>query len=216
MRLPRPNREAVYDDLYSLPENCVGEIIDGELWVSPRPRPRHAKAHSRLVAKLGSAFDLGDGGPGGWMLLAEPEVKFDRSILVPDIAGWRRTRLDVLPETNWFAVVPDLVCEVLSPSTCRLDRQKKMAIYARYGVPNAWLVDPIAQTIESYELANGRYFLESVSGGDSKVRIPPFAELELDLTIFWEGPPAPSRLSEPETEYVMHDLREPRPFESLR
>jgi Uma2 family endonuclease len=214
MRNGRRKREATYEDLHALPENCTGEIVDGELWVTPRPRVRHAKTHSRLLAKLSSSFDPGGTGPGGWVILLEPELLFGRNILIPDIGGWQRGRFPEDPDAVSIEVVPDWVCEILSPTTSRFDRQLKMRVYAEQGVPNAWLVDPLAQTIESYELISGRYTLESVHGGDAKARIPPFSEIELDLPVFWDGPPAPSGVSEPD--YVIHDLRASVAGESLR
>src|SRR5438105_3253637 len=67
---------ATYADLEAVPPGKVAELIGGELYVFPRPAPRHAKAASRLMGKLSGPFDLGEGGPGGWLILAEPEVHF--------------------------------------------------------------------------------------------------------------------------------------------
>jgi len=115
----------------------VAEIVDGELWASPRPAPRHSGASSRLGGWLEPPFDEGRGGRGGWMILDEPEVHVGRHVLVPDLAGWRRSRMPRLPATACFTVTPDWICEVISPSTASLDRVKKLAIYAREGVPDA-------------------------------------------------------------------------------
>jgi Uma2 family endonuclease len=138
-----------------MPDRVVAEIIDGELFTSPRPAPRHAQAQTRLSAALNSPFDLGRGGPGGWRILSEPELHFGPDVLVPDIAGWRRERMPRLPETAYFALAPDWVCEVLSPSTARLDRAKKLPVYVREQVARCWLVDPIARTLEILRLESG-------------------------------------------------------------
>ena len=105
-------RPATYDDSVALPEHVVGEIVDDELWASPRPAPRHATTHTRLVYRIGSAFDAagGDSGPGGWRILVEPELHLGRHVVVPDLAGWRRERMPRLPETAYFPLAPDWVC----------------------------------------------------------------------------------------------------------
>jgi Uma2 family endonuclease len=128
-------RPATYDDLVALPEHVVGEIVDDELWASPRPAPRHAWAKGQLMAELGTLLrGGGPGGPRGWTIHPEPELHFARQVLVPDLAGWRRDRLPRLPETAFFELAPDWLCEVLSPSTARLDRERKLRVYASAGV----------------------------------------------------------------------------------
>ena len=147
-RIPPFDRPATYDDLVKVPDIQVAEIVDGELHASPRPAPRHARAGSLLGAAITGPYDRGLGGPGGWWILDEPELHVGRNVLVPDLAGWRRTRMPRLPDTAFFPLAPDWVCEVLSPSTASLDRAKKLAIYAREGVAHAWIVDPLAGTLE--------------------------------------------------------------------
>ncbi len=115
-------KPASYADLEALPETVVGELIAGELYVSPRPAVLHAVASSRLGALLSSRFDIGDAGPGGWFILDEPELHLGGDAVVPDLAGWRRERLPALPRTAAFTLAPDWVCEVLSPSTETLER----------------------------------------------------------------------------------------------
>src|SRR5712692_2715228 len=114
-----PKKPATYEDILRLPENVVGEIIDGELVVSPRPAVGHARASSVLGNKLGPPFDTGGGGPGGWWILPEIELHFRADVLVPDLAGWRRTRMPKLPPPRepFITLAPDWLCEVLSPST---------------------------------------------------------------------------------------------------
>src|SRR5262249_43277111 len=136
-------RRATYDDLCAVPDHLVAELIDGELFVSPRPALRHSLVTSRLGAQLGPAFDAPAGspdGPGGWMILYEPELHLGEDVLVPDLAGWRRIRMPVIPNTSYATLAPDWVCEVLSPSNTALDRARKMPIYAREAVGHAWLI----------------------------------------------------------------------------
>jgi Uma2 family endonuclease len=184
-RVPPFDRPATCEDLEQVPPNMVAEIVDGELWASPRPAPRHARAWARLTSRLEPAFDEGRGGPGGWIILGEPEIHFGKQVLVPDLAGWRRTRMPKLPTTAYIAVAPDWVCEVISPSTARLDRAKKLAIYAHEAVRHAWIVDPLAQTLEVLRLEDGRWAIIATHAGDVVVRAEPFEELELELRALW-------------------------------
>ena len=129
-RIPPIDRPATYEDLMNVPDTMVAEIVDDELHASPHPALRHANVTSSLGVMIGGPFHHGRGGPGGWWILDEPELHFGRNVLVPDLAGWRRTRLPRLPDAAYCSVFPDWVCEVLSPSTAALDRSKKLAIYA--------------------------------------------------------------------------------------
>lgn len=178
-------RPATYADIEALPEHLVGEILDGELVVSPRPAPRHAVAASRLGGKLAPPFDFGDGGPGGWCILDEPELHLGPDILVPDLAGWRRERMPELPETAFFTRSPDWACEVLSASTARHDRAQQLRIYARERVPHVWLVDPLARTLEELALRDGAWHIVAVHAGDARIRAEPIAAVELGLGSLW-------------------------------
>ncbi|MBI3402555.1 MAG: Uma2 family endonuclease [Acidobacteria bacterium] len=184
----RSRPPATYDDLLKVPDHLVAEIVDGDLYASPRPAPRHAAASSGLGGALHGPFDKGRGGPGGWRILDEPELHRGRDVVVPDIAGWRRERLPALPEQAYFSVAPDWICEVVSPSTAALDRVKKLAVYARERVSHAWLVDPLARTLEMLRLENGRWTIVSTCSGADVVRAEPFEAIELDLTLLWEMP----------------------------
>ena len=178
-------RPAVYEDLIAVPEHLVAEILDGDLHTSPRPGPRHALASSGLTADILGPFHRGRGGPGGWWILAEPELHLGDDVVVPDLAGWRRSRLPAMPAQAFFTLAPDWVCETLSPSTERIDRGKKLAIYAREGVTHLWLLNPIAETLEAYRLEQGRWLLLVTHTGDAAARIEPFDAVELELWHLW-------------------------------
>lgn len=179
---------ATYEDLLAVPDHLVAEIVDGELHTSPRPAPRHADASSGLGGALRGPFDRGRGGPGGWRILFEPELHLGRDVLVPDLAGWRRERMPQVPDEAYISLVPDWVCEVLSPSTAALDRARKLPIYAREQVSHAWLVDPIARTLEVLRLEAGRWVLVGTWAGTATVHAEPFEALGLDLTLLWDDP----------------------------
>lgn len=178
-------RKARYEDLFDLPENVVGEIVNGEVHVSPRPASPHARVSSVLGSDIGGPFDRGRGGPGGWWILFEPELHLGPDVLVPDLAGWRKERMPQLLNTPYFELPPDWICEVLSPSTARLDRLKKLPIYARVGVRWAWLVDPLARTLEVLEQREGLWTILSVHADDEELRAPPFDAVPLELGALW-------------------------------
>jgi Uma2 family endonuclease len=186
-RVPPFDRRATYEDLKKVPDIMVAEIVDGELHASPRPALRHAKTHSLLGVLLGGPFDLGRGGPGGWVILDEPELHFGRNVLVPDLAGWRRTRLAQVPDAPFLTLAPDWVCEVSSPSTAMLDRAKKLRIYARAKVSYAWIIDPSARLLEVLQLEAGRWVIAAAHAGAKVVRADPFSEVPLDLGLLWTG-----------------------------
>ncbi|MCU0249614.1 MAG: Uma2 family endonuclease [Vicinamibacterales bacterium] len=184
-RVPPFDRPATYADLVALPDTLVAEVVDGELHASPRPAPRHALAGSAIGGRLVQPYQDGAGGPGGWWILDEPELHLGPNVLVPDLGGWRRSRLPQLPETAYFSLSPDWICEVLSPSTAQLDRAKKLAIYARERVAHAWLIDPLARTLEVLRLDHGRWVILGTHAGSEVVRAEPFVEIDLGLDGLW-------------------------------
>jgi Uma2 family endonuclease len=179
-------RRATYEDLLQVSDLLIAEIIDGELITSPRPASPHAYAASAIIQDLGPfARRRGGDSPGGWWILFEPELHLGGDILVPDLAGWRRERMPVLENVPYFQLAPDWVGEVVSPSTGRLDRVRKMAIYAREQVSHLWLVDPLLHTLEVYRLEGPRWVVAGTYGGAEMVRAEPFAAIELDISRWW-------------------------------
>lgn len=178
-------RPATYTDLLALPENVVGELIHGELISSPRPAGPHVVASSGLGVDIGGPFQRGRGGPGGWWILDEPELHLAEQVLVPDLAGWKRERMPQLPADAFFTLPPDWVCEVISPSTARLDRGAKSLIYAKHGVQHLWFVDPTARTVEVLRNETGRWVVLGACGGTDRVRLEPFDAIELQLGPLW-------------------------------
>lgn len=178
-------KDPTYADLRAVPENFVAEIIAGELYAFPRPALPHAHAASVLGGELMGPFHRGRNGPGGWFIVDEPELHFGADVLVPDIAGWRRERLPAPPASAYLTLAPDWLCEVLSPSTEKVDRSKKLGIYAREGVGHVWLIDPTRQTLEVLHLTSGRWSLMAAHEADALVRAEPFAAIELELGALW-------------------------------
>ena len=185
MSITAKSYEDVYQKLLDLPENMVGEIIGGELHTQPRPAPKHALTSSLLGAELGAPYSIGRGGPGGWWILDEPEIHLGEQVVVPDISGWKKDRMPQLPETHYFDLAPDWVCEILSPSTAKKDRIVKMPVYAKYGVKHIWLIDPILKTLETYRLENRFWKLIGSFSDQDRVSIEPFVEITIDLSVLW-------------------------------
>ena len=179
-------KQASYQDIIDLPDNVVGEILDGQLYASPRPGPKHSVATSSLGMDLSSPFQFGrNGGPGGWWILDEPELHIGEQVIVPDIAGWRKDRMPTIPGESFFTVEPDWVCEVLSPSTMRIDRTVKMPLYARVGVAHIWLVDPDPRILEAFELKDERWVLLETLSEDEMVKVAPFDAIDFSLSDLW-------------------------------
>jgi Uma2 family endonuclease len=184
----RSKKPATYEDLLRVPDNLVAEIVGGDLYASPRPAFPHAVASSALGSELGGPFQQGRGGPGGWWIIDEPELHFADDIVVPDLGGWRRSRLPRIPAEAFLSLAPDWICEILSPSTETLDRARKLAVYAREGVDHAWLVNPTVRTLEVLRLESGRWVLLATHAGGETVRAEPFDALELELRRLWGDP----------------------------
>ncbi len=198
-------RRATYQDVIDAPENMVAEIIDGELHLS-RPAGPAQSVVTVLTGVLEPPFGRGKGGPGGWIILFEPEVHLLEDVLVPDLAGWRVERMSVVPEEAQFRIPPDWVCEVLSPSTEKRDRTQKMRIYAAAGVQYLWLVHPRRRMLEAYRLHDGKWLLLTTLTDDDRARIEPFSEIELDLATLWTYLPLPTRAGEESDEEYEYSI----------
>jgi Uma2 family endonuclease len=181
----RARKRATYADIEALPDHVVGEILAGDLYASPRPRLRHAQATGWVDRRLGPPFHEGRGGPGGWWILIEPELHLGEDVVVPDLAGWRRERLPVIPDAAYLELAPDWVCETLSPSTERIDRGLKLRIYARERVSHLWLLNPETRTLEVLRLHGGDWVVAAVHTGETPVRAEPFDAVELDFKTLW-------------------------------
>ncbi len=176
---------ATYEDLLKVPEHLVAEIVGGELFTSPRPAPRHADALSGLLTEVRMRFQHGEDGPGGWWILAEPELHLGEDVLVPDIAGWRRQRMPVLPETAHIDLAPDWICEVLSPSNAAHDKFRKLPRYAVHQVEYAWIVDTAAKGVEIYQRQGSGWYQVAMHQGTTRIRAVPFEGAEINLATLW-------------------------------
>jgi len=195
----KPKRRATYEDMVAVPEHLKPQIIDGELYIFPHPATRHTLSTTMLLGQLFPAFHMALDGPGGWWIFHEPWVQFGENILVPDLAGWRCNRLPEIPDENTFAIPPDWVCEVLSPSTERIDRGRKRRIFAREGVRHLWFVDPREKSVEVYELEGTELVMRTAHNGDEPIRAMPFEAIEIPLTYLWNAKAVSAQVSTPQT-----------------
>lgn len=170
-------RPATLRDLDALPEDVIGEIINGAVCVHPWPDEPHCRALSELILTLGNAFHRDISGPGGWSLLGPHRLRLDaQTVLRPDLAGWRREN---------YRTAPDWICEILSPSTAGYDRVRKLPIYASHEVHHAWLIDPLLRTLEVLRLEGGAWVIVGAFQEGEKVRAEPFDAVEIDLAQLW-------------------------------
>jgi Uma2 family endonuclease len=179
-------KPATFEDLLKLPEDVRAEIIDGVLTTPPAPLPEHGRAQRTLSRYIGGPFDDddGSGGPGGWWILVEVDVQLSlHQVVRPDVAGWRRERLPAPWGQRPLTTVPDWICEIVSPSRPALDRVRKRALYAEYGVPFYWILDPAARTLEALRLDAAAHEWREVGayGDESVARIAPFDAIALEV-----------------------------------
>ncbi len=182
-------KRATYEDLLALPEDQRGEVVGGVLVTPPSPLPRHGRAQRVVGRVIGGAFDDDDGrgGPGGWWILPEVDVRLSpHDIVRPDVAGWRRERLEDPWDLRPIEIVPDWICEVLSPSNIADDRVRKRRLYAEHALAYYWLLDPTARTLEALRRDPGTgAWLDVGSYDDASVaRIAPFEGIEIEVGRF--------------------------------
>jgi Uma2 family endonuclease len=184
MTVPPYKGPATYADVLAAPEHQVAEVVDGKLHLSPHWPSPVMFAAGELFGQLFTALDK----RRGWIFLMQPELHLgsEPAIVVPDIAGWWRERMPAVENVPYLTLVPDWLCEVLSPSTESFDRTQKLAIYARAGVRFCWLINPLARILEVLgNQGNGLWSLLSTHGETAKVRAQPFETHELDLSLLW-------------------------------
>jgi Uma2 family endonuclease len=168
-----PATRATYADVLAAPDHVNAELIDGRLFMTPRPAVLHAHAAWQLGRLIPRTVER------DWVFLSEPELHLggDDPALIPDLAGWRRDRFPALAEGEnpaFLTVAPDWVCEVLSPGTEKLDRAEKAPRYAQAGVGHLWLINPIARTLEVRRLIDGLWLVAAVFTDADQVRAEPF------------------------------------------
>ena len=181
-----PRARATYQDVLNAPPHMVAEILQGKLYMNPRPAMPHSRVTSALHLALAKHYQKEDGGPGNWTFYFEPELHLDSEILVPDLAAWRYETMPSDPLGPYATIAPDWICETLSPSTRHIDVFHKRDIYASKGVKHLWFLDPDNRTLEGFQLLeNSRWQLLSALDGNVEVSIPPFESARFSLDVLW-------------------------------
>jgi Uma2 family endonuclease len=172
---------ATYEDTLAYPEGTRTEILAGEILVQPGPSNEHQYFQAGMSRRVGGPFGS-DRTPGGWWILPDVDVRFTlHDVVRPDHSGWRRTRLASPFGKRPIDVIPDWICEILSPSNFRHDRGRKSDLYAAHGVGHLWIVDPLERLLEAYALQSGRWLRLAAYDDTVTARIPPFEAIELDV-----------------------------------
>jgi Uma2 family endonuclease len=185
-------RLATYDDVLAAGDERV-EVIGGQFETLPSARPRHGRVARAIAGAIGGPFDDDDGrgGPGGWWILTEVDVRLSpHDIVRPDVAGWRKERLTDL-DTLPIDVRPDWVCEVLSPGTRLRDTRDKRRLFASAGISHYWLLDPDDRTLLALVLEADRWIEQGLYAEGDLARIAPFEALELDVGRLFPPTPTP-------------------------
>lgn len=176
---------ATIADLLAIPaEERFHEIVDGELVRKAMPSLRHGIAQMGIGDAIAGPYGprARDRGPGGWVFASETEIVFEpQQVYRPDVAGWRRERLPALPDDVPLPIVPDWVCEILSPSNAQNDLVRKMRTYHRSAVQHYWVLDPDAETLAVYRFTPSGYLIAQTAAGEERIHAEPFVEVEISI-----------------------------------
>jgi len=167
------------EDLTACADERV-ELINGDIVQRPMARAGHSAVQSRTSIELGPLDRKS--GPGGWWILTEISVNYElHQCPSHDIAGWRKQRLPKLP-TGVIDLTPDWVCEIVSPGHERKDTLTLFLLLQRHKVPYYWLIWPEDKVLIAHQLDGDSYRVVKTITGQTKARIPPFDDIELDLS----------------------------------
>ena len=175
----KPKPKLTYEDYASLPDDDRYELIDGELMPMPSPK----EIHQRLLLLLGASWlwfvretRLGAVYAAPFDVILSPT-----DVVQPDLIFISSARAHIITEDN-IRGAPDLVVEILSPSTAGYDRTTKRNLYARHGVGEYWLIDPYAKTITVLVLGANGYNTHAVYGEGDTLTSPTLAGFALNLS----------------------------------
>jgi Uma2 family endonuclease len=185
--LARPQREATLEEWLAIPEERRAELIGGRIVYQGMPGPVHGRTQGRTIALVSDPYDRQAGGgdaPGGWWISMEVDLDIAGLGCRPDVLGWRRDKQPALPvpdRRGLVTVVPDWICEVLSPTTAHVDMGDKRVGYHRAGVTHYWLADPHNGMLTILEWTPAGYLIALVAGRADRIKAAPFEELEIDV-----------------------------------
>jgi len=179
------------EDWLAQPPERRFELIDGSLVEKAAPDVTHADSQGAVIGTLRPTFHRrpGGGGPGGWWILPEVDIRLGANGFRPDVAGWRRERVPVMPTERPVTLRPDWICEVLSASNSGTDTIRKMRRYHQAGVPHYWIVDPATQTLAVYRNDPDGFTQIRVAEKHERVRAEPFDAIELRVGVLFGDDP---------------------------
>lgn len=187
MSEPASKRAATAVDLLALSDEIRAEIINGVLVEKEAASGEHNNAQNSIGTQVGWRFKRGGGDddrPGGWWIQTEAQVQYESGeIYRHDLAGWRRDRAPKSPRGRIIDMLPDWVCEILSPSNASNDTVRKYRTLHRARVPHYWITDVEHGTVTVYELAELAYLAVVVGERGERLRLPPFDAVELDVGV---------------------------------
>jgi Uma2 family endonuclease len=187
--MPASRRPRTLADLDLLDDDTRAELLDGVIYDRPVTTFVHGHIAALLVMELGPPFQLGRGGPGDWWIQGENDFVAHRADRFrPDALGWRKDRLVDPPAGRRVEVVPDWVCEILSPSDRPCKQRIKRTAYARVGVKHRWHFAPTARTLYVFELDRGAWIERAVFCDDEVLEAPPFEGVRLAMKEWWLAP----------------------------
>jgi Uma2 family endonuclease len=185
-------RPATLKDFLAIPAyDRFHEILEGELVRKTVPSGHHGLVQGRLRALLGG-YDDGSPRrqPGGWWLITEAEIMLPWEQPVrPDLTGWRCERMPEVPDEFPIRLLPDWVCEVVSPSDRRRDTVVKYRDYARAGIPYYWLVDLKQRSLTALQLKDGHYVVQAEALQGRPLQVEPFSLVEIAIEVLFRGVP---------------------------
>jgi len=173
------------------PEDRYLELIDGEFVEKASPDVGHSSAQGGVVQIVGVPFHRrgGPGGPGGWWIFMEVDIALGENGFRPDLSGWRRDRVPVMPREHPVTVRPDWICEVLSDSNASPDTVLKMRRYHQAGVPHYWIVDPMTETLAVYRNSPEGFTQVLLAQRRETVRAEPFDAIEIRVGLLFGDDP---------------------------
>ena len=178
MATAQPAVKLTYDDYCAAPADNRYELLDGELIIVPAPNTKHQRVNRELTTRL-DRF-ISDRGSGELFYAPFDVVLSDSDIVQPDLLFVSREREHMITAENMRGA-PDLVIEILSPSTADKDRGKKRTLYGKHGVTEYWLVDPAAETVQIHRLQGETLIPTRTFGREETLRSPLLSGLELHL-----------------------------------
>jgi Uma2 family endonuclease len=177
---PQP---ATLADWLAQPTEARLELVDGALIEKAAPDYEHGRTQLDVAQQIRPRYHHrgGDGRPGGWWIAAEVDIVLDGNGFRPDLLGWRRARVPLMPPERPVTVIPDWICEIVSESNATTDTVKKLRRYHQAGVNHYWLVDPAKKTLTVYRHQRDGYLAVLVAESGETVRAEPFEAIELQL-----------------------------------